>query len=52
MPEVEGEYPAYETYANGENDIISLIDLRVDENGEPIPYDARMGYAAGSAFLG
>ena len=39
VPEVEGEYPAYETYANGENDIISLIDLRVDENGEPIPYD-------------
>ena len=39
VPEVEGDYPAYETYANGEDNILSLISLRVDENGDPIPYD-------------
>ena len=37
VPEVEGEYPNYETFTGG--DILSLIELRVDENGEPIPYD-------------
>ncbi len=39
VAEVDGAYPKYETYANGEDDVISLISLRVDENGEEIPYD-------------
>lgn len=38
VPTVEGEYPAYETYENAE-DLVALIDLRVDENGEKIDYN-------------
>lgn len=37
LPTVDGEYPKYDTYVNGE--VVSLIDLRVDENGNEIPYD-------------
>ena len=34
---VDLEYPKYDTFVDG--DILSLIDLRVDENGNEIPYD-------------
>ena len=34
---VDLEYPKYDTFVDG--DILSLIDLRADENGNEIPYD-------------
>lgn len=37
VPEVEGEYPAYETFKDGET--IGLIALRVDEDGNEIAYN-------------
>lgn len=42
LPEVEGEYPAYETYEldeNGNPIKLNLIDLRVDSEGNRLPYD-------------
>lgn len=39
VPEVDMEYPAYEKLSTSDGKMISLIELRVDENGEKIPYD-------------
>ncbi len=42
LPEDNGEYPAYSTYQKDENGNevkLQLINLRVDENGEKIPYN-------------
>ena len=37
LPTVPDEYPKYDTFKNGE--VLSLIDLRVNEDGSEIPYD-------------
>lgn len=37
LPVTDLEYPNYETFADDE--VLSLIDLRVDENGQEIAYD-------------
>ena len=37
VPEVDTPYPAFNTFKDG--NILSLIDLRVDENGNEIAYD-------------
>ena len=37
VPEVNMEYPKYDTFVNGK--VMSLIELRVDENGNEIAYD-------------